>query len=234
MYIKKIERPDTKWILVTVINIIFLSVYYLISLLRVGWNCPSSLLTTRGFWPTNNINVFQPGSGCQGFRRNRPKLPGTKLATTVLCGCCNIDTWIIAQSFMSNANSCGMFHCRKRVEKDWTTWHNIPSFRKIVISLFPTLAAYALLILLSTSASSLFLIWPGVDCSSASGIDLLVLTSCISFREIAPEEMFTNINMAPSFFFNSSCLISLFYWKNIHFLSFATFAGWNNSQTVKI
>jgi len=28
-------------------------------------------------------------SGCQGFRRNRPKFPGTKFATTVLCGCSN-------------------------------------------------------------------------------------------------------------------------------------------------
>ena len=35
-------------------------------------------------------------------------------------------------------------------------------FGKIVISSFPASAAYALLILLSTSASLLFLIWPGV------------------------------------------------------------------------
>jgi len=35
-------------------------------------------------------------SGCQGFRRNRPKLPGTKFAITVLCGCSNIDTLIVA------------------------------------------------------------------------------------------------------------------------------------------
>jgi len=28
-------------------------------------------------------------SGRQGFRRNRPKLPGTKFANTVLCGCSN-------------------------------------------------------------------------------------------------------------------------------------------------
>jgi len=41
---------------------------------------------------------FNQGSanGFQGFRRNRPKLPGTKFATTVLCCCSNIDTWIIA------------------------------------------------------------------------------------------------------------------------------------------
>jgi len=45
-------------------------------------------------------------SGCQGFCRNRPKLPGTEFATTVPCSCnhttvsqvyCRkIDTWIIA------------------------------------------------------------------------------------------------------------------------------------------
>jgi len=35
-------------------------------------------------------------SGSQGFRRNRPNLPGTKFVTTVLCGCSSIDTWIIA------------------------------------------------------------------------------------------------------------------------------------------
>jgi len=36
-------------------------------------------------------SVFNRGSasGCQGFRRNRPKLPGTKFATTLLCGCNN-------------------------------------------------------------------------------------------------------------------------------------------------
>jgi len=53
-------------------------------------------------------------------------------------------------------------------------------------------------------------------CSSLSGIDLLVLavlTSCISFGEIASEEMFTNFNIAPSFFFNSSFLTSLFFLK---------------------
>jgi len=35
-------------------------------------------------------------------------------------------------------------------------------FGKIAISSFPGSAAYALLILLSTFASSLFLIWPGI------------------------------------------------------------------------
>ena len=46
----------------------------------------------------NRVSAEPQGSasGCQGFRRNRPKLPGTKFATTVLCGCSNIDTWIIA------------------------------------------------------------------------------------------------------------------------------------------
>jgi len=46
----------------------------------------------------NRVSAEPQGSasGCQGFRRNRPKLPETKFATTVLCGCSNIDTWIIA------------------------------------------------------------------------------------------------------------------------------------------
>jgi len=62
---------------------------------------------------------FNQGSAsdCLGFRRNRQKLPGTKFATTVLCGCSNTDTWIIAQGSMSNANIYGRFRCSKMVEK---------------------------------------------------------------------------------------------------------------------
>jgi len=56
-------------------------------------------------------------SGCQGFRRNRQKLPGAKFATTVLCGYSNIDTWIIAQGSMRNANIYGRFRCSKIIEK---------------------------------------------------------------------------------------------------------------------
>jgi len=36
-------------------------------------------------------------SDCQGFRRSRPKLPGTKFETTVLCRCSIVDTWITAK-----------------------------------------------------------------------------------------------------------------------------------------
>jgi len=54
-------------------------------------------------------------SDCQRFRRNKPKLPGTKFATTVLCGCNNMDNWIIAQVSMSNANICGRPHCQKKL-----------------------------------------------------------------------------------------------------------------------
>jgi len=51
-----------------------------------------------------------------------PKLPGTKFATTVLCRCSNIDTWIIAWGSMSNANICGSFRCSwTKVEKHWST-----------------------------------------------------------------------------------------------------------------
>jgi len=83
-------------------------------------------------------------SGCQGFRRNRPKLPATKFATTVLCGCSNAPVsqypyhyeshwklcyqmlWLIApfvsrnpmpQGSMSNANICWRFCCSKKIEK---------------------------------------------------------------------------------------------------------------------
>jgi len=40
---------------------------------------------------------FNRGStiGCRGFRRNKPKLSGTKSSTTVLCSCSNTDTWVI-------------------------------------------------------------------------------------------------------------------------------------------
>ena len=93
---------------------------------------------------------------------------------------------------------------------------NAPPFRCPCISSFTTSVEYVLLILLSTSASSIFLIWPGVVSSSTSGIDLLVLalppllTSCIPFGELASEGMLTNFNMASSFFFNSSSLNSSF------------------------
>jgi len=63
------------------------------------------------------------------------------------------------------------------------------SFGKIVILSFPASAAYALLILLSTSASSLFLTWPGAV-SPQLDIDLLVLallTSYILFGTMASE-----------------------------------------------
>ena len=59
-------------------------------------------------------------SGCQGFRRNRPKLPETKFATTIPCGCskntasqypchyeshgklCNKMLWLIAPFVLRN------------------------------------------------------------------------------------------------------------------------------------
>jgi len=67
-------------------------------------------------------SVFQLGfRGTSGFRKCLtgvpPKLSRTKFTTTVLCGCSNIDTWIIAQGSMSNANICERFHCSKKVEK---------------------------------------------------------------------------------------------------------------------
>ena len=80
--------------------------------------------------------------------------------------------------------------------------------------------------------SSLFLIWPGFVFSSTSGIYLLVLalpTSCISFGEVTSEEMFTNFKMAPSFFSSLLPQLFSFFSKNIHFLSLASFAGWNAS-----
>ena len=69
-----------------------------------------------------------------------------------------------------------------------------------------------------------------------SGIDSLVpalLTSCISLDEMACEEMFTNFNMAPSFFFNSFSLAFLFLLKEQP-LSHTSFAGWNASKILKI
>jgi len=69
------------------------------------------------FFNRSSAEPLGSASGCQKFRRNRPKLPGTKFATTVLCGCSNIDTWIIAQGLMSNANIYGRFRCSKMVEK---------------------------------------------------------------------------------------------------------------------
>ena len=67
--------------------------------------------------------------------------------------------------------------------------------------------------------------WPSVVSSSTSSIDLLLLpllTSCISFGELASEEMFTNLHMAPSFFVYSSSLALFFFWKNFQ-LSVARF-----------
>ena len=40
-----------------------------------------------------------------------------KFPATVLCGCSNINTLIIAWGSTSNANICGRFRCRKKVEK---------------------------------------------------------------------------------------------------------------------
>jgi len=51
------------------------------------------------------------------FRRKRPKLPGTKSTTAVLCGCSNIDTWIIVYDSMSNANIGWGFPSSKKVVK---------------------------------------------------------------------------------------------------------------------
>ena len=68
------------------------------------------------------VSVFQPGfRGTSGFRRNGLKFPGTKFATTLLCGCSNKDTWIIAWGSTSNANICGIFRCSKKIEKHWRT-----------------------------------------------------------------------------------------------------------------
>jgi len=69
------------------------------------------------FFNRGSAEPLGSASGCQGFPRNRPKLPGTKFATTVLCGCSNIDTWTIAYGSMSNANVYGRLRCRKMVEK---------------------------------------------------------------------------------------------------------------------
>jgi len=56
-------------------------------------------------------------SGCQGFRRNRLKLPGANFTTPVLCGCSNTDTWIIVLGSMINANIHIWFRCSKMDEK---------------------------------------------------------------------------------------------------------------------
>jgi len=72
------------------------------------------------FFNRGSTEPLRSASGCQGFRRNRPKLPGAKFATTVLCGCNNIETWIIALGSMSNANIYGRFRCNKMVEKHCT------------------------------------------------------------------------------------------------------------------
>jgi len=69
------------------------------------------------FFNRGSAESLCSASGCQGFRRNRPKLPGAKFATTVLCGCSNIGTWIIVLRSMTNANIYGRFRCRKMVEK---------------------------------------------------------------------------------------------------------------------
>jgi len=42
------------------------------------------------FYPAHqsfSIGVLR--SGCQGFHQNKPKMPGTKLATTILCSSIN-------------------------------------------------------------------------------------------------------------------------------------------------
>jgi len=53
------------------------------------------------FFNRGSAEPLCSASGCQGFRRNRPKLPGTKFATTVLCGCSNgyCSTVQIAETF---------------------------------------------------------------------------------------------------------------------------------------
>jgi len=51
------------------------------------------LYTIRAvFFNRGSAERLGSASGCGGFRRNRPKLPGTKFATTF---CSNIDTCII-------------------------------------------------------------------------------------------------------------------------------------------
>jgi len=69
------------------------------------------------FFNRGSAEPLGSASGCQGFPRNRPKLPGMKFATTVLCSCSNIDTWTIALGSMSNANIHIRFRCSKKVEK---------------------------------------------------------------------------------------------------------------------
>jgi len=43
------------------------------------------------FFNRGSVEPLGSASGFQRFRRNRPKLSGTKFATTVRCGCNNID-----------------------------------------------------------------------------------------------------------------------------------------------
>jgi len=51
-------------------------------------HCCRAVEATAYFCPCNAV-FFNRGSasGCRRLRRNRPKLHGTKFATTVLCGC---------------------------------------------------------------------------------------------------------------------------------------------------
>jgi len=69
------------------------------------------------FFNRGSAEPICSSSGCQGFRRNRPKLPGAKFATTVLCGYSNIDTWTIVLRSITNANIYGRFCCSKMDEK---------------------------------------------------------------------------------------------------------------------
>jgi len=71
----------------------------------------------RVFFNRGSSEPLCSARGCQGFHRNRTKLPEAKFATTVLCGCSNMDTWIIVLRSMSNANIYGRFCCSKMVEK---------------------------------------------------------------------------------------------------------------------
>ena len=60
-------------------------------LIKCSYVCICTLrFSTSVFVNRGSAEPWGSVSGCRGFRRNRPKLPGTKFATTVLCGCVNV------------------------------------------------------------------------------------------------------------------------------------------------
>jgi len=83
----------------------------------------NSKISRRSFVNMSATNTTLSGLlfSTGGFTEPQGWLPGAppkqaEIATTVLCGCSNIDTWIIAQGSMSNVNICWRFHCSKMVE----------------------------------------------------------------------------------------------------------------------